>query len=159
VGEIFAARDPIRLRVRRKCEQRGERLIELPIHECGARGALVPRRKISSLLWLRSHSLGKDRSQRDETESCCGGAKATAIRAYLGRSNLVFGMIASLPLIRFGATIGYCADDIRSTCAARCDERRQGSDAGKAWLVPILALSLNESGTLEPVIGLIAVQL
>jgi hypothetical protein len=32
-----------------------------------------------------------------------------------------FGMIASLPLIRFGATIGYCADDrpLKMRCAAR----------------------------------------
>jgi hypothetical protein len=27
------------------------------------------------------------------------------------RSNFAFGMIASLPLIRFGATIGTCAGD------------------------------------------------
>jgi hypothetical protein len=27
------------------------------------------------------------------------------------RANFAFGMIASLPLIRFGATIGNCADD------------------------------------------------
>jgi hypothetical protein len=35
-----------------------------------------------------------------------------------------FAMNASLPLIRFGATIGIALMTIRSRCAARCDEGR-----------------------------------
>jgi hypothetical protein len=87
----------------------------------------------------------------------CSRVETTRVRAYLGRSNFALGMIASLPLIRFGATIGIALMTTRSRWAARCDEGDQGFDVGKAWLLPILALSLNKSGTLRPDIGLIAV--
>jgi hypothetical protein len=66
--------------------------------------------------------------------------KATSIGAYLSPLNFAFGMIASLPLIPFGATIGFTLITTRSRCAVRRDK---GFDIGKAWLAPIPALSLN----------------
>jgi hypothetical protein len=47
--------------------------------------------------------------------------KATPIGACPLRSNLAFGLIASLPLIRFGATIGALCNDhpLKMSCAVR----------------------------------------
>jgi hypothetical protein len=51
------------------------------------------------------------RLENPRTESSAVASKQRRSEHVWARANFAFGMIASLPLIRFGATIGNCADD------------------------------------------------